>query len=121
LLRDASLDTNVVTQEKKKLKTAALKLTLHQPLFFFVYCSFFSFFCFSSKNFLIQQQDFFEQQELLLFFLLLFFLSLSLFFSSNTKYIRLWNKMILKSIEYLEQPQAQIWAKVSGGSGDDQL
>jgi hypothetical protein len=29
--------------------------------------------------------------------------------------------MILKSIEYLEQPQAQIRAKVLGGSGDDQL
>jgi hypothetical protein len=31
------------------------------------------------------------------------------------------NKKILKSIDYLEQPQAQIWAKVLGGSGDDQL
>jgi hypothetical protein len=25
--------------------------------------------------------------------------------------------MILKSIEYLEYPQAQIWAKVLGGNG----
>jgi hypothetical protein len=73
----------------------------------------------------------FQQQELSFsaasFFLnsknfVLFFLSL-FFFSSNTKtlYTRFWNKMILKSIEYLEQPQAQIWAKVSGGSEDDQL
>jgi hypothetical protein len=44
---------------------------------------------------------------------------LSLFFSSNTKtlYTRLWNKRIRKSIEYVEQPQAQIWDKVLGGSG----
>jgi hypothetical protein len=76
---------------------------------------------------LFQQQElsfsaasffFFEQQELR------FVLSFSLFFfSSNTKtlYTRFQNKMILKSIEYLEQPQAQILAKVSGGSEDDQL
>jgi hypothetical protein len=29
--------------------------------------------------------------------------------------------MILKPIEYLEQHQAKIWAKVLGGSRDDQL
>jgi hypothetical protein len=48
----------------------------------------------------------------------LFCLSLY-FFSSITKtiYTRIWNKMIRKSIVYLEQPQAQIWAKVLGGSG----
>jgi hypothetical protein len=28
---------------------------------------------------------------------------------------------MLKSMEYSEQPQAQIWAKVLGGSRDDQL
>jgi hypothetical protein len=67
----------------------------------------------------LARRFFFEQQELLLF---LFFLSL-FFFSNNTKtlYTRLCNIMILKSIEYLEQPQAQMWANVLGGSRDDQL
>jgi hypothetical protein len=39
------------------LRTAALKLTFHQPLSLSL-CSFFLFF--SSKNFLFEQQDFFE-------------------------------------------------------------
>jgi hypothetical protein len=76
-------------------------------------------FVLGARTFFFSRKIFFEQQELLL---LLFFLSLS-FFSSNTKtlYTRLWNKMILKPIEYLEQHQAKIWAKVLGGSRDDQL
>jgi hypothetical protein len=66
MLRDTSLDTNVVTQEKK-LRTAALKLTFHQPL---IFCSFFLFF--SSKIFLTAGTSF------LFFFVLSFSLSLSL-------------------------------------------
>jgi hypothetical protein len=86
----------------------------------FVLCSFFSFFCFSSKNFLFQQQVFLVAGTSSIFS---FVLSSSLFFSSNTNtlYTGLWNKLMLKSMEYSEQPQAQIWAKVLGGRMNDQL
>jgi hypothetical protein len=114
LLRDTCLDTNVVTQNKQnKIRTAALILTFFFSIFLSSVLSFLS----AARTFFFNSKFFFEQQELR------FVLSFSLFFSSNTKtlYTRFWNKMILKSIEYLEQPQAQIWAKVSGGSEDDQL
>jgi hypothetical protein len=76
---------------------------------------------------LFQQQElsfsaasFFSSRNFFHFFFCTFFLS---FFSSNTNtfYTGLWNKLMLKSMEYSEQPQAQIWAKVLGGRMNDQL
>jgi hypothetical protein len=99
------LDSNVVRQNK--LRIAALIFTFSSLFFSFV-LSFIS----EARTFFFISKIFFEQQELLLFCLSLYF------FSSITKtmYTRIWNKMIRKSIVYLEQPQAQIWAKVLGGS-----
>jgi hypothetical protein len=76
---------------------------------------------FCSLFLLFQQQQhslsvarfFLNRKNFFCFFFLLVFLPLS-FFSSNTKtlYTRLWNKLMLKSMEYSDYPQAQIWVKV---------
>jgi hypothetical protein len=80
LLRDVSLDTNVVTQNKQnKLRRAARILTfLFLSLCFLLFLSFVS----STTTFFFSSKIFFELQELLLFFL--FFLPLS-FFSAATQ------------------------------------
>jgi hypothetical protein len=66
MLRDASLDTNVVIQNKQnKLKTVALIRTFFFSLLFFVFCSFFCF----NNNFLTAGTSFvlsfslFQQQH----------------------------------------------------------
>jgi hypothetical protein len=82
LLRDARLDTNVVTQNKNKLRAATLILTFSSLFFLSFVLSFLSSVS-ATRTFFFSSKIFFEQQELLLFFFFCsFFLSL---FSAATQ------------------------------------
>jgi hypothetical protein len=79
LLRDASLDTNVVTQNKQnKIRTAALILTFFFSIFLSSVLSFLSFVS-AARTFFFSSKFFFEQQELC------FVLSFFLFFQQQHK------------------------------------
>jgi hypothetical protein len=114
LLRDVSLDTNVVTQNK--LRTATLILTF----FFSLFLSFVLSFVSATRAFFFNK-IFLNSKNFFCFFP--FVLSSSLFFQQQHKDLvhKTLEQIVAQIYGIFRLAQAQIWAKVLGGSGDDQL
>jgi uncharacterized protein YqhQ len=118
LLRDASLDTNIVTQNKQnKLRTAARILTFFFSLFLFLL---FPSFVLVTTTFFFSSKIFFELQELLLFFL--FFLPLYFFQQQHKDLVhKNLEQMVTQIYVIFRLAPSTNMGQSLGGSGDDQL